>query len=228
MGSALGTIPTVHIALSERHSAIRGIILLSPLNSKEFKLDIFDSLAEVKCPTLLIHGKQDQLTPFKKSSEMIEKIKYAFEWFPSKGTHNNLTTKFRTKLLGKIKFFLEHLNYQTQKKQIDIQNSMEVFNISIMSKTKADEKHKSNKFLKIVIVANGIPETPNKIYCLSLQKDNTMLENTELAFSQKIRPSVEMEGEYIFSEKHSGDERNYYNSQDARDLEFEFRKIQNL
>jgi hypothetical protein len=60
---------------------------------------------------------------------------------------------------------------------------------------------------------------------LSIQKDNIIIDIEGCPFGSKIRPSVEIEGEYIFNDKAS-DERNYYNSQDARDLEFEFKKIQ--
>jgi hypothetical protein len=71
------------------------------------------------------------------------------------------------------------------------------------------------------------PVTLKKEYCLSIQKQNIILENTECPFGGKIRPTLEIEGEYIFNDNASED-RNYYNSQDARDLEFEFNKIKKM
>jgi hypothetical protein len=119
MGTDIGAIPSIHIALMEKHECIRGVILISPVNCKErfsnMDIDIFERLPEVKCPVLLIHGKQDEVTPFNKTADIIGQIRHAFEWFPSKGTHNNLCTKYRSKFFKKLKFFLEHLNYQFQK-----------------------------------------------------------------------------------------------------------------
>jgi fermentation-respiration switch protein FrsA (DUF1100 family) len=139
MGSALGTIPTVHIAVLEKYSEIRGLILLSPIISKEFILDIYNSLPEAKCPVLLIHGQQDEVTPYKMSLDLVSKMRYAFEWFPSKGTHINLTTRYRTKLLGKLKFFLEHLSYQSSQKQIDLHRSLDL-NTTIRAKEERRSK----------------------------------------------------------------------------------------
>jgi hypothetical protein len=140
MGTAIGSLSTIHIALSEKNYHIRGIILISPINckerlSKEDHNDVFHRLPEVKCPVLLVHGRQDEVTPFQRSADIINKIRYAFEWFPTKGTHNNLITKYRSKFLGKVKFFLEHLNYHSQKSTENM-NSNEGTDISRVTDVK--------------------------------------------------------------------------------------------
>ena len=59
--------------------------------------------------------------------------------------------------------------------------------------------------------------------CISVKKEIIIIDNSDCPFG--IRPSVEIEGEYIFNDQY---EVNYYNSQDAKDLEDEFRKIEKM
>lgn len=78
------------------------------------KMDVFCNLSKVeniRCPVFLIHGVLDDVIPHVQSLEMVNKIKYVYEWFPNRGTHSNITTQYRSKFYAKIKLFLEHLNY---------------------------------------------------------------------------------------------------------------------
>ena len=120
--------PTVHLAVHSTYSKINGIILISPIASgiKLFnpkvsikmddleKIDVFCNLSKVeniRCPVFLIHGVQDDIIPHSQSIEMINKIKYVYDWFPNRGTHQNITTHYRYKFYAKIKLFIEHLKY---------------------------------------------------------------------------------------------------------------------
>lgn len=62
---------------------------------------------------------------------------------------------------------------------------------------------------------------------MSVTKPNLFYDNTnECPFDGQIRPSVEIEGEYIFSNNRMSETN--YNIQDAKELEYEFNKIQKL
>ena len=39
-------------------------------------------------------------------TDMVNKIKYVYEWFPNRGTHSNITTQYRSKFYAKIKLYL--------------------------------------------------------------------------------------------------------------------------
>jgi hypothetical protein len=90
------------------------------------KVDVFSNLPKVSninCPVFLIHGIQDEVIPHTQSVELMNKIKYVFEWFPNRGNHSNITVKYRSKFYAKVKLFLEHLVYfkkQQNKSDLDI------------------------------------------------------------------------------------------------------------
>jgi hypothetical protein len=58
--------------------------------------------------------------------------------------------------------------------------------------------------------------------CISVKRQNIIIEGDD---QSSVRPSVEIEGEYIFNDQY---EMNFYNSQDAKDLENEFKKIDKM
>jgi hypothetical protein len=132
MGMSIGSVPSVHISVLPIYSSIKGIVLISPIasgiklidpkfsiNTFELeKIDVFCNLgkvSDISCPVFLIHGMQDDVIPQTQSFEMMKKIKYVYEWFPTRGNHFNITTKYRSKFYIKLKLFLEHLKYNKNK-----------------------------------------------------------------------------------------------------------------
>ncbi len=129
----MGSVPTVHIASEPLYNDIKGVILLSPIasgiklinpnikmsSSELEKIDCFCNIgkvSEIKCPIFLIHGKQDEVIPYEQSLEMMKKMKYVYEWFPQRGNHTNIISKYRSKFYSKVKLFLDHLNYTNKSK----------------------------------------------------------------------------------------------------------------
>lgn len=128
MGNSLGSVPSVHISVHPAYHNIKGVILLSPIASgiklinpkltmqatDLEKIDVFCNLSkvsEINCPVLLIHGMEDNVIPYSQSLEMMNKMKSVYEWFPARGTHSNIMSRYRTKFFMKIKLFLDHLYY---------------------------------------------------------------------------------------------------------------------
>lgn len=128
IGNSMGSVPTVHIAVQEEYSDIKGLILISPIGSGMKlvnpklsmntvdleKIDVFCNLSKVSsinCPVFLIHGMQDEVIPQSQSKDMMNKIKCVYEWFPRAGTHTNILVKYRYKFYSKVKLFIDHLNY---------------------------------------------------------------------------------------------------------------------
>lgn len=124
------------------------------------KYDMFCNLtkaANIKCPVFLIHGGNDEVLPQDHSLQMMKKIKFVYEWFPPRGTHNNILTKYRGKFYSKIKLFFEHLKYNNpQTSASDIEQSR----ISLKKGIKCEENYllteKENRACTSKIVPNQI------------------------------------------------------------------------
>jgi len=72
---------------------------------------------------------------------------------------------------------------------------------------------------KISVESNFVKKSPNN--CISINKPNLFEGNSENLFTPQ---SIENEGEYIFDHKLSG--CNYYNYNDAKDLQQQFDQIE--
>ena len=57
-------------------------------------------------PVFIIHGKKDAKVKYFLSLSFSQQIKKKFEWFPKNGNHFDIISTYRTKLLIKIKQFL--------------------------------------------------------------------------------------------------------------------------
>ncbi len=139
---SLGTIPSVHITMKAENKNLRGLVLVSPLSPytrlvekgkiSPIAIDM-GVLSDAAIPIFVIHGKEDEIIPCKFSEDLVQKLRNKTEWFP-KGTHSNIITKFRFKFFIKMKYFLEHLNYCSNKKESQLTNSTDYSKVSMKLK----------------------------------------------------------------------------------------------
>eukprot|EP01102_Stenamoeba_stenopodia_P005782 TRINITY_DN1650_c0_g3_i1.p1 TRINITY_DN1650_c0_g3~~TRINITY_DN1650_c0_g3_i1.p1 ORF type:complete len:305 (+),score=37.10 TRINITY_DN1650_c0_g3_i1:33-947(+) len=123
-GKSLGTGVTVDFA--SRHREIKAVILQSPLTSAirvvmPFSIigaDIFtsiDKIEKIKPPTLIIHGRMDEVVPFEHGVKLESMLKCPLKdhmWIDSAG-HNNIESEHWDQLNEKIAAFLNSIeSYQ--------------------------------------------------------------------------------------------------------------------
>lgn len=147
LGHSLGSAPSVHLAITHNFRDIKAIILISPIASGVRlvspdikiqdleKIDVFSNIKkiiDVSSPIFLIHGQKDEVIPIQQSLEMAKFMKNPYEWHPRNGDHHNILTKYRTKFFQKFKFFLEILNYYSQKQITN--NSITTYNCNLNDK----------------------------------------------------------------------------------------------
>ena len=125
LGLSVGNKINMNIILSKTNlypkTKIKAIILISPTwvynladlkhlkNSNKIKADVDKFLRNVNLyniPVFIIHGKKDTKVKYFLSLSFSQQIKKKFEWFPKNGNHFDIINTYRTKLLIKIKQFL--------------------------------------------------------------------------------------------------------------------------
>lgn len=96
-----------------------GTILVSPVwvykgtikNSQSRDMNLIgrrlvDLVTQIPVPVMIIHGKRDTKSHYLNSVAIGKNIKYSIGWYPKRGDHSNIVTKYRMKFFNKIKFFL--------------------------------------------------------------------------------------------------------------------------
>lgn len=78
--------------------------LKKPLNA------FFDRVNLLKIPIFIIHGKGDNNVKYFLSIAFSQKFNFVREWYPKDATHYEIINDYRTKLLIKIKKFLEEVH----------------------------------------------------------------------------------------------------------------------
>ena len=125
VGLSVGNKINMNIVLSKINlypkTKLKAIILISPTwvynlsdlkhlkNSNKIKADVDKFLKNVNLyniPVFIIHGKKDAKVKYFLSLSFSQQIKKKFEWFPKNGNHLDIINSCRTKLLIKIKQFL--------------------------------------------------------------------------------------------------------------------------
>ena len=125
LGLSVGNKINMNIILSKTNlypkTKIKAIILISPTwvynltdlknlkNSNKIKADVDKFLKNVNLyniPVFVIHGKKDNKVKYFLSLSFLQQFKKKCEWFPKNGSHLDIITNHRTKLLIKIKQFL--------------------------------------------------------------------------------------------------------------------------
>ena len=116
-GNSLGSYPACILSSSY---PVAGVILQSPIASglslfynsvrADFKRDIFNNLAlasKIKCPVLVIHGKEDDIIPISHAENIVSllQISYTPLWI-SHGGHNDIELDHRNEFLSHLREFL--------------------------------------------------------------------------------------------------------------------------
>jgi len=121
-GRSIGTAPSMHLASK---TAVRGLILQSPMMSifripfrMRFTLpgDRFcniDKVKDVRCPTLVIHGTQDEIVPCWHGYQLYKALSRRIpgcDAFIIKGAdHNNMETQAESCFSHRLKVYLQGL-----------------------------------------------------------------------------------------------------------------------
>ena len=123
LGRSLGTTVAVEIA---QNRDLMGVILVTPLTSgkamaKEIGLswlaplagDAFDNLSKIEAleaPLLMIHGTEDEITPFFMGQELVERARTEKEFIRIEGgDHNDLHLEFEQEYWSSIERFITGL-----------------------------------------------------------------------------------------------------------------------
>ena len=106
----LGSQPTLTLAsqLRKNFNQIKGIILYSPYLNEELVGEI--EISNIICPVFFINGQKNTLNDYKITKDYTKYFKKITEWYPKKGTFDNLHIQLRYKFYTKIKSFLSTLN----------------------------------------------------------------------------------------------------------------------
>ena len=139
MGLSIGNIMNMNITaskLNKDNCKIKSIIMINPIwkfsyiserlknkeeeaiNKLKKSLKIFFLTANNKNINIfLIHGKEDEFSQYNLTLSFSKDILYLSEWYPSKASHFDIIKKCRTKLLCKLKLYLNN-NYSLLSSQI--------------------------------------------------------------------------------------------------------------
>ena len=130
-GNSLGSAASIHLCSNINYKEINAIILLSPIvsglkivnqnlvisNEDLNRIDFFSNcskITEISCPIFLIHGTKDEIIPIQQVIKMGRSIRKLYQWYPSKGDHNNIITKYRKKFYTKCKMFFDYIKILSQ------------------------------------------------------------------------------------------------------------------
>ena len=108
-GLGLGAIPSLYVVSTNKQNAedIKGIILYSPYLNENLLEDI--EISNVECPVFFMNGKKNKSSNYAKIQSFTQYFKLITEWYPKKGTYDNLHTSLRKKFYLKIKHFISTL-----------------------------------------------------------------------------------------------------------------------
>ena len=129
MGISIGNIINMNIISSEiikKVNKIKAFIMISPtwkfnyvsdtIKNKKIGINKVKNLFNVfftvvnkeKINIFLIHGKQDYYVKYFLTLSFSQRIDYLTEWYPKNGTHFDIIIEYRTKLLYKIKNYINN------------------------------------------------------------------------------------------------------------------------
>jgi len=193
MGQSIGNIINMNIIISKinkRLNKIKSFIMISPtwkfsyvsenLRNKRGGikrltkyLDTFFSVVnQQKINIFLIHGKKDYFVKYYLTLSLSQRIENLTVWYPKDGNHYGIVNECRTKLLSKIKKYLNN-GYSlpsSNKNKIDEKNqSMEFYNESL---EKSD-----------VIDTSDITNNSNFIYLTDFEKEEYVIEDADIIYN---------------------------------------------
>jgi len=193
MGQSIGNIINMNIIISKinkRLNKIKSFIMISPtwkfsyvsenLRNKRGGikrltkyLDTFFSVVnQQKINIFLIHGKKDYFVKYYLTLSLSQRIENLTVWYPKDGNHYGIVNECRTKLLSKIKKYLNN-GYSlpsSNKNKINEKNqSMEFYNESL---EKSD-----------VIDTSDITNNSNFIYLTDFEKEEYVIEDADIIYN---------------------------------------------
>jgi len=193
MGQSIGNIINMNIIISKinkRLNKIKSFIMISPtwkfsyvsenLRNKRGGikrltkyLDTFFSVVnQQKINIFLIHGKKDYFVKYYLTLSLSQRIENLTVWYPKDGNHYGIVNECRTKLLSKIKKYLNN-GYSlpsSNKNKINEKNqSMEFYNESL---EKSD-----------VIDTSDITNNSNFIYLTEFEKEEYVIEDADIIYN---------------------------------------------
>jgi abhydrolase domain-containing protein 17 len=116
IGRSLGSAPAIYTAFINKQ--VRCLILISPFKSilgtrftNHYSFDMFKNykyIEYISAPTLLIHGKKDDIVPFQSSVELFKYLRNPESKIIliDKGTHNNIFSNYFDKVACEIQFYI--------------------------------------------------------------------------------------------------------------------------
>ena len=119
----LGSQPTLNFAcqLKKRYNQIKGIILYSPYLNEDLLDDI--EISNIICPVFFINGQKNKYNDYNVTKSYTKFFKKITEWYPKKGSFDNLHIQFRYKFYTKIREFLSTLNQMCSRTNLKCNHS---------------------------------------------------------------------------------------------------------
>ena len=195
MGLSIGNIINMNIIISKiikKLDKIKSFIMISPTwkfnyverrikykngasdNYKKSLNIFFSTVNSKKIKIFLIHGKQDFYVKYFLTLSLSQRIEYLSEWYPNNGSHFDILTEYRAKLLNKIKVYLYN-NYSLS--SLKRQNKINDKKIKIEEFIE-NNKEENNKNLDINIY--------HSINISNLDKEENDINNNSIIFQDSF------------------------------------------
>ena len=197
MGLSIGNIINMNIIISKiikKLDKIKSFIMISPTwkynyversikhkngssdNLKKSLNIFFSTVNSQKIKIFLIHGKQDFYVKYFLTLSLSQRLEYLSEWYPNNGSHFDILTEYRTKLLNKIKVYLYN-NYSLS--SLKRQNKINDKKIKIEEFIENNnEENNSNKNLDI--------NCYHSINISNLDKEENDINNNSIIFQDSF------------------------------------------
>ena len=195
MGLSIGNIINMNIIISKiikKLDKIKSFIMISPTwkynyvdrsikhkngatdNLKKSLNIFFSTINSQQIKIFLIHGKQDFYVKYFLTLSLSQRIEYLSEWYPNNGSHFDILTEYRAKLLNKIKVYLYN-NYSLS--SLKRQNKINDKKIKIEEFIE-NNKEENNKNLDINIY--------HSINISNLDKEENDINNNSIIFQDSF------------------------------------------
>ena len=164
MGLSIGNIINMNIIISQiikKLDKIKSFIMISPTwkfnyassnikdkngGTNKIKRDLntfFTTVNNQKIKIFLIHGKQDHYVKYFLTLSFSQRIEYISEWYPNYGNHFDIIKEYRTKLLNKIKVYLNN-NYSLASLKSQSKINEKEIKFEELNENKKEENNSNN------------------------------------------------------------------------------------
>ena len=217
MGHSIGNIINMNIIISrinKKINKIKSFIMISPTwkfsyvseiikNKKggitkiKQSLNIFFSIVnQQKINIFLIHGKKDIYVKYFLTLSLSQRIDNLTEWYPKNGTHYKLIDEYRTKLLFKIKTYLNSnyslLTIKKTNKNKNNKNEVKYLNKKIYTKTKVKiDTNKEEEYDNCNIIKDNNNNYSHLIDINGFEKEEYQIKNDDIIYNDNNKYSLE-------------------------------------